>query len=47
MWPITRRRTDTGRLIGYLVAVGVVTGGLIYTFREKEEKNKKTRVKTE
>lgn len=35
------RKTDTGRLIGYLVAVSVVTGGLTYTFRGKKDKKPK------
>lgn len=40
VWPSTSKKTDTGRLIGYLVAVSVVTGGLIYTLRDKEEKTR-------
>ena len=40
-WPSTNKRTDTGRLVGYLVAVSVVTGGLIYTLRDKEGKTRK------
>jgi len=39
-WRSSRKMTDTGRLVGYLVAVSVVTGGLIYTLREKEEKTR-------
>lgn len=41
VWPISSKITDTGRLLGYLVAVSVVTGGLIYTLRDKEEKTRK------
>jgi len=34
-------RTDTGSLLARLVAVCAVTGGLIYTLKDKEEKIKK------
>ena len=38
-------KTDTGGLLARLVAVCAVTGGLIYTLRDKEEKAKKPELK--
>lgn len=40
VWPTSSKMTDTGRLVGYLVAVSVVTSGLIYTLKDKEEKTR-------
>jgi len=47
IWPSTSKRTDTGRLIGYLAAVFAVTGGLVYTLRDKDDKTRRPESKKE